>query len=236
MRSRARRKINTPNQNLDSFLDILTNTVGVLMFISLFVTLIATGSNSKTKLVIQTPLASATEKEPLWFEIKENRVTPLNKQKVDEEQYKLYGNLPYCVPPEVSLDGTLSGNQEYLRRQSDYISCRNSRIGRLRNFQVQTKYYNVRTINGSLRFEPVLTEAGETEKQLREADSEFNQILANFNPNKQYLAFIVRPDSFTTFRAARKQAWDRGYQVGWEPHPEGMPIQFGERGRAVGIQ
>lgn len=235
MRNRARRISAVPGQNLDSFLDILTNTVGVLMFISLFVTLIATGSNSKTKLVIQTPLASETEKEPLWFEIRENKIFHLNKHKVDEEQYQLYGSLPYCVPPDSSI---LPGDPSYIRMLNNYNSCRSSRIGRLRNFQVQTKNYNVRTVNGSLLFEPILTAEGETAEQLRAKNSEFNQVLANFNPDKQYLAFIVRPDSdsFTIFRLARKQAWERGYQVGWEPHPEDIPIQFGEGGRAVGVQ
>ncbi|GAB4542779.1 MAG: hypothetical protein Tsb0014_35860 [Pleurocapsa sp.] len=236
MRNRARRRLAVPEQNLDSFLDILTNTVGVLMFISLFVTLIATGSSSKSKLVIQTPLASETKKEPLWFEIRDNQVTYLNKERVDEEQYKLFGNLPYCVPPDVSSNLGLSANAEYLRRLENYNSCKVSRSRRLSNFQFQTEYYDVVTVDGSLRFEPVFGKDGETEEQLRAESSQFNQVLAKFDPSKQYLAFIVRPDSFTAFRAARKQAWAQGYEVGWEPHPSELPIQFGERGRAVGVQ
>ena len=82
MRSRVRRRNNHVNQNLDSFLDILTNTVGVLMFISLFVTLIAAGSSPKTQITIQTPLSSPTEKESLWFEIQNNKVSHLNLQQV----------------------------------------------------------------------------------------------------------------------------------------------------------
>ena len=66
MRSRGRRRSNTIEQNLDSFLDVLTNTVGVLMFISLFVTLIATGGSSKSKITIQTPLSSDTDKESIY--------------------------------------------------------------------------------------------------------------------------------------------------------------------------
>jgi hypothetical protein len=236
MRNRARRKSAVPEQNLDSFLDIMTNTVGTLMFISLFMTLVATGSGSKSKLVIQTPLASETKKDPLWFEIRDNQVMYLNKDRVDEEQYKLFGNLPYCVPPDGSGNLGLSANGEYLRRLDDYNSCRVSRSKRLSNFQFKTEYYDVVTVDGSLRFEPLVGKNGETEEQLKTENSQFNQVLAKFNPNKQYLAFIVRPDSFTAFRAARKQAWTQGYEVGWEPHPSELPIQFGERGRAIGVQ
>ncbi|MEO0849546.1 MAG: hypothetical protein AAFY50_24465, partial [Cyanobacteria bacterium J06648_1] len=85
MRSRARRRNNSNSQNLDSFLDILTNTVGVLMFISLFATLIATGSSPKTNITIQTPLSSPTEKESLWFEIQGNKVSHLNLRQVREK-------------------------------------------------------------------------------------------------------------------------------------------------------
>ena len=41
MSRRRIRENNAPSQNLDSFLDILTNTVGLLMFIGLFISLLA---------------------------------------------------------------------------------------------------------------------------------------------------------------------------------------------------
>ena len=236
MRNRGRRRAAVPEQNLDSFLDILTNTVGVLMFISLFVTLIATGSNSEAKLVIQTPLVSETKKEPLYFEVRNNKVTHLNKYLVDEEQIKLLGNLPNCISPDFATEPNLQANREYLRRLDNYNSCKASRGGRLSNFQVQTEYYNVVTINGSLRFNPILGKEGESEEQLAAANSKFKQTLTEFDPSKHYLAFIVRPDSFTTFRAARKQAWALGYEAGWEPFAENLVIQFGDRGRSIGVQ
>lgn len=60
MRNRRARKISNPSQNLDSFLDILTNTVGVLMFIGLFVSLLAVEAGT----IIRTPLRSETNKIP----------------------------------------------------------------------------------------------------------------------------------------------------------------------------
>ncbi len=237
MRSRARRRTNHPSQNLDSFLDILTNTVGVLMFISLFVTLIATGSNPKTKVTIQTPLSSPTEKESLWFEIKDNKVSYLDLRQVREKELELTGNLPNCNKPANGLDSPAS--------LSNYQSCLLSVLGRQSNFRTSTKNYEVQTVDEgvSLLFKPISEEVGETSSQLTAADSQFKKVLSQYKPNQDYLVFIVRPDSFETFRAARKQAWAAGYEVGWEPQAQNSPIKIrtilGSElpgGQSIGVQ
>ena len=215
MRTRARRKVTQTSQNLDSFLDILTNTVGVLMFISLFVTLIATGSAPKTNVNIQTPLSKSTEKEPLWFEIGTNKVSHLNLRQVREKELELSGNLPNCNKPD---GGDLR----------NYEACLLSILGRQSNFRFSTSNYEVKAVDQgvSLLFKPLSAQVGETTSQLTAPDSQFKQVLGQFNPQEDYLIFIVRPDSFEAFRAARKQAWDAGYEVGWEPHPKSDPIRI----------
>ncbi|MGF1588827.1 MAG: hypothetical protein ACFCU7_06230 [Pleurocapsa sp.] len=236
MRSRARRKTNHVSQNLDSFLDVLTNTVGVLMFISLFVSLIATGSSPKTRVTIETPLSSPSDKQSLWFEIKDNRVSHLDLRQIREQELELSRNLPNCNKPSSS-----SNSSEY----NNYQSCLLSIIGRQSNFRASTKNYRVTTVDRgvSLLFEPLAENTGETTAQLPAPDSDYQQVLSRFNPNQDYLVFIVRPDSFEAFRTARKQAWDAGYEVGWEPHPQDSPIKIrtvlGSElpgGRAIGVQ
>ena len=221
MRSRARRRNANVTQNLDSFLDILTNTVGVLMFISLFVTLIATGSSPKTSVTIQTPLSSPTDKESLWFEIENNKVRHLDLRQIREKELELSGNLPNCNQPKNS-------DADYTSRQNAYQSCLLSILGRQSNFQASTKNYRVRTVDGgvSLQFEPTSADVGETTSQLTAPNSDFRQVLAQFDPKQDYLVFIVRPDSFEAFRTARKQAWDAGYEVGWEPLAPELPIKI----------
>ncbi len=237
MRSRARRKNNPVSQNLDSFLDVLTNTVGVLMFISLFVTLIATGSNPKTTVTIQTPLSSPTKKESLWFEIKDNKVIYLNLRQVREKELELTGNLPNCNKPANGVDSAAS--------LSNYQSCLLSVLGRQSNFKTSTNNYEVQAVDDgvSLLFKPISEEVGETSNQLTAADSQFKKVLSQYKPNQDYLVFIVRPDSFETFRNARKQAWDAGYEVGWEPQPQNTPIKIrtilGSElpgGQSIGVQ
>ncbi len=240
MRSRARRRTNNTSQNLDSFLDILTNTVGVLMFISLFVTLIATGSKPKTRITIQTPLSSPTDKEQLWFEIQGNKVSHLNLRQIRDEELDLTENLPNCNKPN---NGTNS--PDYVLRQENYQSCLLSVLGRQSNFRSSTSNYQIKATDRgvSLLFAPQSADIGETSSQLSAPNSEFKQVLSQFDPDKDFLAFIVRPDSFEAFRTARKQAWDAGYEVGWEPHPQNAPIKFrtllGSElpgGKSIGVQ
>ena len=236
MRSRARRRTANNSQNLDSFLDILTNTVGVLMFISLFVTLIATGSSPKTRVIIQTPLSSPTEKESLWFEINDNKVSYLDLRQVREKEVELSGNLPNCNKP---------GADSSFSRQDIYQSCLLSILGRQSNFRTNTQNYQVKAVDRgvSLLFEPISEEVGETTSQLTASNSNFKQVLSKYNSQKDYLVFIVRPDSFEAFRTARQQAWDAGYEVGWEPHPQDSPIKIrtiiGSElpgGKSIGVQ
>lgn len=223
MRSRARRRNTQVSQNLDSFLDILTNTVGVLMFISLFVTLIATGSSPKTRVTIQTPLSSPTDKESLWFEIDNERVSHLNLRQVREKELELSGNMPNCNQPLGN-----PGTTDFASRQNAYESCLLSIMGRQSNFRADTKNYRVGTVDRgvSLQFDPITENVGETSSQLTASNSDYRQVLSQFDPDRDYLIFIVRPDSFEAFRAARKQAWEAGYQVGWEPLAEDIPIKI----------
>ena len=240
MRSRVRRRNHSVSQNLDSFLDILTNTVGVLMFISLFVTLIATGSSPKTKVTIQTPLSSPTDKQSLWFEIDENKISYLDLRQVREKELELSGNLPNCNRPKGDPNAL-----DYFSRQNNYQSCLLSILGRQSNFRTNTKNYAVKTVDRgvSLEFEQRSPDTGEATSQITAPGSDFQQVLSRFNAKQDYLVFIVRPDSFEAFRAARKQAWDAGYEVGWEPISQDAPIRIrtiiGSElpgGKSIGVQ
>ncbi|PSB11038.1 hypothetical protein C7B62_07265 [Pleurocapsa sp. CCALA 161] len=236
MRTRARRRMPHAGQNLDSFLDVLTNTVGVLIFVSIFASLIATGGDGpKSRVTIQTPLSSPTNKEALWFEIRNKKVSNLDLRQVRAKELDLSGSLPNCNKP-TSGDSLSLGN---------YQSCLLSILGRQSNFRVDTANYRVRTVDQgvSLLFEPLSANIGETTTQLGAANSTYQQVLSKFNPQKDYLVFIVRPDSFEAFRNARKKAWEAGYEVGWEPIDQDAPIKIrtiiGSElpgGKSIGVQ
>ena len=233
MRRRRHRQLTLPTQNLDSFLDILTNTVGVLMFISLFVTLFSVQVSN----IIRTPLVSNTSKQPHFFEIRNNRVTYIDDREVDRQLTMLMDSLPSCSTPDLPEDLDRSAYQYYFDRLQDYESCRNQTVQRLKNFRGKTEHYQVHFVNGeALLYEPILSNGGESVEQLTKTSSEFIQILKRLNSKTDYLAFIVRSDSFSAFRVARKQALKDGFDVGWEPYNTEAPIVFSSGGRAVGVQ
>ncbi|PSF39314.1 hypothetical protein C7H19_00560 [Aphanothece hegewaldii CCALA 016] len=232
MRRRSR-KNNLPTQNLDSFLDILTNTVGVLMFVSLFITLITV----QTGAIVKTPLVKKSQKQPHFFEINHNRVAYIDDKLVNSQLSQVLENLPSCNEPKPPSAIDESSYQDYLFQLQEYESCRQIMVEQIKSFQTETKFYQVRFVGqDSLLYVPKSEKIGDSMDELKQKDSNFTNLLKSMNPQTEYLAFIVRPDSFATFRAARKQAWDKGFDVGWEPHPQESPIVFGSSGRAIGVQ
>jgi hypothetical protein len=220
-----------PQQNLDSFLDILTNTVGVLMFISLFITLVAVQSST----IVRTPLAKETDKKVNFFEISGNRVIYLDNKSVTQQIKDFLGNLPECNKPSY-ISGFIDG---YLDELRNYQSCVQNQLQQLKEFRAETKNYEVELVDLkslSWQYNPKSPNDGESGMELNRSNSEYRNILSKLETDKDYVAFLVRPDSFSAFRQAREIAWKAGFDVGWEPQTLENPIVFGSGGRTVGVQ
>lgn len=235
MRRRYHRKIQRPTQNLDSFLDILTNTVGVLMFITLFVTLVSVESGT----IVRTPLESSSQKSANFFEARKNQVTYIDTESVHTQMKQMFDSLPTCKQPEQLDSEDLSFYNDYLAQIRYYQDCLAANLQEIKNFQIKTAYYDVEILDLerlSRRYEPLENVQGESPKALKQTNSEFERIISQLNPQTDYLAFVVRPDSFEAFRQAREIAWKAGFDVGWEPKTAETPIIFSSEGRAVGVQ
>ncbi|MEA5621177.1 hypothetical protein VB711_25570 [Cronbergia sp. UHCC 0137] len=220
-----------PQQNLDSFLDILTNTVGVLMFISLFITLVAVQSST----IVRTPLAKETDKQPNFFEISGNRVIYLDTKSANQQIKDFFGNLPTCVKPSYISEFIDS----YIDELRNYKNCVENQLQQLKDFRVETENYEVELVDldtGSWQYNPKSVNSGESATEVSQVDSEYRKTLSQLVPQNDYLAFLVRPDSFATFRQVREIAWKAGFDVGWEPKTPESQIIFGSGGRTVGVQ
>lgn len=233
MRKRRIRINNNPSQNLDSFLDILMNTVGVLMFIGLFVSLLAVEAGT----IIKTPLRSETTKVGNFFEVRNNEVFLVSDPKLEEEIDKLFSTLPNCKTPEIPDNMSSYLYEFYMEEIAKYEQCILSRNNKLEKFYYQNQNYTISFVNnGALKYEPKASSTGENNKQLKEKNSDFINTLNQLNPDVNYIAFLVRPDSFETFRVAREKAWSLGYEVGWEPITQDRILVFGSGGRSIGVQ
>lgn len=233
MRRRRQRKPILPTQNLDSFLDILTNTVGVLMFISLFITLVAVEAGD----IIRTPLVSYSRKNPYFFEVRNDKIIYINDQEINRQIGYLVDSLPECSRPNIPSNLDVYSYQYYLDEIQEFTNCRENLVQQIQSFRGQTDNYTVRFYDANaLIYEPLSSKVGESKEEISGDESQFSQILEQLNPQTDYIAFIVRPDSFAAFRTARNEVLDRGFNVGWEPHESDNPIVFGSGGRSVGIQ
>jgi hypothetical protein len=233
MRARRIRKNNHPGQNLDSFLDIMTNTIGVLMFVSIFVSLLTAEAGT----VIRTPLRSETSKVGKFFEIRNNQVFYLSDSKLQTEIDKIVATLPTCKSPEVPKNIPSYLYSFYIQEVEQYEQCIKTRNIKLENFYYNNGNYLVSfTDQGSLKYDASSSSQGEDSKQLKNTNSNFINTLKNLNPEINYVAFIVRPDSFEAFRVAREKAWSLGFDVGWEPISQDRVFVFGSGGRSIGIQ
>ena len=233
MRSRRLRNTNHPRQNLDSFLDILTNTVGVLMFIGLFVSLLAVEAGT----IIRTPLLSQTKKESRFFEVRNNQIFDINDPQLKNEINQTLAAIPTCVKPENAENISPYLSNFYFEKMKQYARCVNNRNQYFQNFYYDNGDYIVTfTKEGSLQYRANSSAQGDTIQEIKNSKSDFERILKQLNPDINYVAFVVRPDSFAAFRAARKQAWKLGYEVGWEPLSQDRILVFGSSGRIVGVQ
>lgn len=217
-RSRSRPQVQAPSQNLDSFLDVLTNTVGVMIFVCLFASLTAAVSPA----LVRTPIARETRKQVYFFECRENRALPLEEDQaseaIDRHLRRITEN-PFADPRQIQQQ--------------------------LASFRYSTRYYDVRLSLVRSQGQPILQtlfeprdrSGGESFSVLEKPSSNFRRTIDRLSPSQDSLVFFVRPDSFDCFRAARAVAWRSGFDVGWEPMADGRAIIFvSGGGRRVTVQ
>lgn len=200
-------------------MDVLTNTVGVLIFVCLFASLMA----AEAPALIRTPVARESQKNITFMECRDNRATPLEEDQVER-----------AIAQQIRLLTATSLGEPGLV------------ISQLNNFQVKTRFYgatlSVFEYQGQpilqTRYQPLDPFAGETPDRVGQASSIFRQTLNRLRPREDALLFFVRPDSFECFRAARSVAWQEGFDVGWEPLNNQQPITFvsGGSGRRPTVQ
>ena len=218
-----------PQQNLDSFLDILTNTVGALMFMGLFITLVTVESAA----IIRTPLVKTSNKQVHLFELRGEQVLAVDTQTVQAEVEQQLQALPSCPRPQASAEDYGA----YLAEFQTYQACLLQQSERLANLQVETADYQVTLVNidnFAFQYNPKRDVA--SRPPLQSPESAFAQRLQTLDPQRDYVAFIVRPDAFRTFRQARKLAQRQGVDIGWEPLAPETPLILGSEGRRIGVQ
>ncbi len=201
--------------SLDSFLDIVSNVVGVLILVAVVVVLGAGDvSISSGATATRTVKSSAPR---VVFELRDERAYFLdeeaNGQRVVAAVKDAYTDREPSVDDIVAaLNGTDVGDATYRVRAEPATDGGIAWMYRMR-----------------------ASATGESCAELSQSGSKFLAQLERL-PQGGFVYFIVREDSFELFRCARDVAKRRGLEFGWHPVEGKEPLRFsvgGDLGRRI---
>jgi hypothetical protein len=212
--ARRRQKKGEPELLIVSFCDIVTITTAALFFCLL----VTVQEAVKIPVFRPTPRAKITSKQGMFFECRTNQLFFVDKAGLDDQVEKLMSTLN---------PGIRGGDLESFLKVVQGQEVGNA------YYKVDARYLLV----GRMGLEPRIGVPGETMTDLENPNtSKFQAILSQLNKSNQYVAFLVRDDSFNVFRKARRLADEAGFETGWELLGIDEPIKFGEGGTAIATQ
>jgi hypothetical protein len=211
----ARRKIKKgePELLIVSFCDIVTITTAALFFCLL----VTVQEAVKIPVFRPTPRAKITSKQGIFFECRTNELFFVDKAGLDDQVEKLMSTLNPGI-----RGGDLDSFLKAIQGQE---------VGNA-YYRVDPRYLLV----GRMGLDARPGVAGETMTELDDRNGKFQVMLSQLDKSKQYVAFLVRDDSFNIFRRARQIADEAGLETGWELLGIDEPIKFGEGGTAIATQ
>jgi hypothetical protein len=201
-----------PELLLVSFCDILTISISALFM----ATIITVFEATKVPELSMTPKSLSTDKQPVFFECRSNEVFAVDLGRLQDQVGEVLK----------SVDSGVRGGD-----MAQMIKVLGGR-------QITNEYYRVNAnylLTGMVALEPRPEAVGESLEKVNQANGKYQFILSQLNPNKQYVAFLVRDDSFVVFRRARELADKKGYDVGWELLGSDEPIKFGAGGANIKV-
>ncbi|MGA1599575.1 MAG: hypothetical protein ACO4AU_11015 [bacterium] len=188
---------------LDSLVDIVSNSVGILVILSVFVALLTLNApeltTPETRTVAQEekiviPWSHYSQKASRLMLIKNNQVVLFDRAGVYRRiRDELAGSRQ---PPEV-LDFP------------DYET-------------------RLTTLSGSahcLDFSPY-RDSGRWWHEFSRSGGELDRLLQAHRPETTYFYFWVHPNSFELFRDIRQKLWDANFEVGWKPVRDQTPLRY----------
>lgn len=205
-----KRKKKAASINLDSFLDIMTCLVGVLVLIIILTSIDA----SQTKLLIPTPMAHETTKRPVFIECRGDLLYPIDlpeiRKKMDEEL--------------IRIEKETAGNKEQM-------------IQMMSQAMIETDYYKVDlsyALAGQSLLIPKPEAVGLSLENINASTMSMtvlpgwlDALMKQLNAEEDIITFLVRDDSFRVFKKARGLAWLMNIEVSYELLDMNDPIKLG---------
>ena len=202
-----RGSVSQVTKSLDSLVDIVSNSVGILIILAVFMALLSvvespldepvSPEETNDLLTIEKkriPWSHSSQKSSLLFVLQDNRLLYLDRVAAYRSfQSELDGE------PELPLKADLDGYRVELTAQSSQNHC--------------------------LQFFPE-ADAGQWWGEVSRADGWLTKLLAEKSPSEVYLFFWADGASFELMREIREWTWDQRYEVGWKPITERSGLRF----------
>jgi len=195
---------------MDSFLDIMTCLVGVLMLI-----IILTGIDaSQIKVLIPTPIEQPSDKRPVFIECRNNQLFKIPVEEINTATSEKLREIARLVQGDT-------------RQMMDMLSTAS----------VETDAYTVDLTYALLAQFALAPKPGAQGYDLKSVNAEkatdwFGKIVSEVDPQREIITFLVRDDSYEVFKKARAVAWIRSIQCSYELLDQRDPIKFGLGGSA----
>lgn len=192
----------------DSFLDVVSNVVAVLVLVAVAVILDARDVKIDLGAPVVHPPPLATTR--VIFECSRGRIYRLD----DQELHRIGDD--YTNQRRADKQRPLTPRERQILFERD---------------DVGNALYRIRVPDArsaALQLELREHAAGEDSLEILAPQSAFRAELGRLTPATHWVFFIVRNDSFEMFRGARKLALAQGLSVGWDPKLSGAPLIFGD--------
>jgi len=209
---RRRKEVEVVQPSLVPMVDLLSNTVGALVFIMIFTVMAASG----VVVLKRLPLEHSTSAKPANFLCEKDRVFPLNNEELLLRLRKKWGS-PQSLYEVYSWIARYDG----LEAQDDHFIARGES-------NVTYSTYSISTL-----FTPK-PGGGYSKQEIHLRDSAYRRHLAALDGKSRFVHFFVRPDGLEAFFLARKiAAEEMGFGTGWMPLDTNEPLRFVSEGRAA---
>ena len=190
--------------NLDSLVDIVSNNVGILIILAVFMAMFSllekneqvptTEQSIENIEKLKIPWSHVSQKNNLLLLLRNDRLLCFDRALVYQRLKKyLSGSDP--LPTNISLD-----------------------------------QYSIELIAGGghahcLEFFPS-PRAGQWWHQVSQHNGLMQTLMKKYPTEENYFFFWVDPDSFDLFREIRKSLWEKRFEVGWKPVRIESPLRY----------
>jgi hypothetical protein len=196
--------------------DMLTNVVGIAIFILIFTVLAAGGAVVAKRL----PFERTTKAQPVDFLCAAGRIYPLN----DELIKRLVDRVG-----QPSASGDIERWARHFdgqRIESPDVAV-TSKAGMVEH---KLQGFTLHTLEATVTYQPV-PGGGETAVDAGGPQSRLRAQLASLDRKKFFVRFAVSPDGIDAFNVARAQAESLGFQSGWSPADATAGVTFSLTGQ-----